>query len=865
MNLARPERPRSASWWWPHAARASSRLPGQSRPRLSHGRLALSAIPALLFLLAACSDSGPASPKGPDDPTPKLLRIFPSSISLPLGDRYIFEVRFEDVPQQAVRWTATGGTVVANGDTVTYTAPMQPGTYTLTATGVTDATAKGSATVVVEAPSTGPSVGPSGPDLIDQALAAGQLDVSTATRYKAYWAFRDSRLPAQFAGAPGAGASAHPPPEIYDPPAGVSAEARAELRRYSLPPTDPDSWFQIQWREENGSNAAVVASSAPDQGGGEAIAADNLVDGAFQLLGYDPVVSASGRLRVWWERRRPGDRATAQSLAADLDAAWTLLAANLNNEPWPAYGRPMMDVFLFGLGVNGFVASTVGEASSPVGPCPARGSYMKLNRDQIGRLQGTGTLTHEMLHAFMNAIPAAGSCGEYDWFHEALAMWVETLVTPSRLVEPADIRTRRLREYRNDIPGMPLDEWRGGEHYDGYGAYPFFVYLDREYGRNQVFGAINGTAQGLPFPAINAATGGDFAGRFKDFALQAWGEAPYIQLGQWLGAGAVPRRNEVLLDLEGDKSGLWRDGPPAGRSYLYYLFDAAGAGDPPAKVRIYNPFPRALPADLAGSVGAQLLYRKRGQPWSYEDISTRSGKSFCLDDPEEDYDEFGLIITNAAGQNVTAYENPLAMAWDSCEYSPYWRITEFADTDNLVTDEEIEGSGDLVDMLLRLLANPRSGLFAVRESENDSGTTTWLELRVRKSGEWSNDDCCPIPDATGNEFVQPLGSDPPAPQTVGPFFAGWSSDYWAQSTEDLDTGTMTATQAVGHTTYQIRNGGSQRGPMGGFQLQASRDGLVMTGHLGVTVWWVDDESGEVEEPGEMFRFSFKATRLEKER
>src|SRR5690606_15293307 len=81
--------------------------------------------------------------------------------------------------------------------------------------------------------------------------------------------------------------------------------------------------------------------------------------------------------------------------------------------------------------------------------------------------------------------------------------------------------------------------------------------------------------------------------------------------------------------------------------------------------------------------------------------------------------------------------------------------------------------------------------------------TTWLEIRVRKVGIWSDDDCCPLPDAT-NEFLQPLGSDPPVPQNVGPFFAAWSPDFWTQSTEDLDAGEMSAQQALGHMTYQTR-------------------------------------------------------------
>ncbi len=863
MQTVRPEHADGDRRVRPLAARSLASPSGWHPLRLHRplGRLGLFLVACGLMLFPACSDSGPASPKEPEEPIPaKVIHVFPGSISLLPGDQYIFDARFQESPEQPVRWTVTGGSVTANGDSATYTAPVQPGTYTLTVTGVTDASAKGTATIVVAAPPTGVPTGPSGAELIDQALAAGQLDVSTATRYKAYWAFQDSRLPARFTGAPGSGATTHPPREIFDPPPGVSPAALAELRSYSLPPSDPDSWFQIRWRAENGGTPGTGADIAADRAaeGEDGISAD-LVDGAFQLLGFDPVTPASRRLRVWWDRRRPGDKAIAEKLAADLDAAWTLLAASLTHQPRPAYSRPAMDVYLLGLGVDGFVAVTAAEATTPgAASCPSRGSYMTFNRDLVARFQGTGTPTHEMLHAFIDAIPKAASCESYAWFHEATATWVETLINPSRLIEPASIRTRRLREYRNDLPGVPLHEQRGGETLDGYGAYPFFVFLDREFGTSQVFGAINQTAQGNPIVAIDAATGGNFPSRFQDFAVEAWGEAPFNRLGPWLGS-EVPHRNEVSLDLEGEESGLWRDDPPAERSYLYYQFDAAGAEDPPARVRILNPFSADARANSGGTLGAHLLYRKAGQSWRYEDISTRSGKSFCLDDPEEEYDHFGLIITNALGRSEP-YESPLAMAWDSCEYSPYWRITEFSDLDNLLNDEDLEGSGEAFEMLQRLANTPRSGVFAVRESEEDDGATSWLELRVRKSGIWSDDDCCPLPAAASNEFVQPLGSDPPVPQNVGPFFAEWSSDFWTQSTEDLDTGEMSARQALGHTTYRIKDGGSQRGPTGGFQLSATRDGFVMTGELRMLIWWWDEESGEVEDAPEAFRFSFKASR-----
>ena len=186
-----------------------------------------------------------------------------------------------------------------------------------------------------------------------------------------------------------------------------------------------------------------------------------------------------------------------------------------------------------------------------------------------------------------------------------------------------------------------------------------------------------------------------------------------------------------------------------------------------------------------------------------------------------------------------------------------WRITSFADQDDLFGDEDIEGSGPAVELLRRLLAAPTAGLITIEPGES-AGTR--LMLRAHRTTVWSGSGVAPPPSSAQAEHLLMLGTDPPTLHSVGPFFAGWESDYWTQTTADPTAGSMTGRYALGHATYQIEDAGTQRGPAGGVRFAGERNGARLTGTVIVVIWWQDEETGEVSEPAEEFRFGFEALR-----
>jgi hypothetical protein len=184
-----------------------------------------------------------------------------------------------------------------------------------------------------------------------------------------------------------------------------------------------------------------------------------------------------------------------------------------------------------------------------------------------------------------------------------------------------------------------------------------------------------------------------------------------------------------------------------------------------------------------------------------------------------------------------------------------WNIVDFVDVDGLL--DEVD-PGELPPEFAAfplLLEFARRGVLIV--SPHPQGGTE-LRLRARRGEIWPRGTQRVPHEHLGEEMLI-LGTDPPLPHLVGPFFAGWDRDYWTESTSDLFSGTMEAQRAMGHTTYTIENHGSQRGPTGGVRFEAQRSGNRMVGTITLVIWWMDLDTGELyDEPPEAFRFSFEA-------
>lgn len=190
------------------------------------------------------------------------------------------------------------------------------------------------------------------------------------------------------------------------------------------------------------------------------------------------------------------------------------------------------------------------------------------------------------------------------------------------------------------------------------------------------------------------------------------------------------------------------------------------------------------------------------------------------------------------------------------EDGPFWRILTISDPTGFA--EDIEGSGELFDLMERLLAVPGSGVITYETV----GDTQELKIRVRRSTLWTPETCCPLPAFNaGTEWLLPLGFAPAKSHPVGPYFTGWGTSHWSQTSTALDTGTITGQWVPATITYTIKDIGVQTGPAGGFRFTATRTGTTMTGTLAIHLWAEDDDSGELEDDASIYQFPFTAVRM----
>jgi hypothetical protein len=333
-----------------------------------------------------------------------------------------------------------------------------------------------------------------------------------------------------------------------------------------------------------------------------------------------------------------------------------------------------------------------------------------------------------MLHAFQTAMPLAFGCAGDEWFGEATGVWSESYFYPP-YVEPPEARAQFLFDYvlHHDLPLFDWSLTPYGE-LPGVGAYPFFVHLERSLGPGAVFESIRRAWEINGLAAIDVSVPGGFAEQFKIFAAHSWGEPPFDGMPDILGLAEAPARRHATLDMPpGVDHRVWNpENPDFIEPAAFDLFWFEVGDDRPGELRFNNPLDGLLDPEQAASAGVQLIFKKDGEAqWMYEDLTDSSGRSFCLNVPGEDFDEFGVIISNGLWDVPTPpFKEPFVEGWSSCTWWEGWASLTYrreSRTSNLIYFQYNVTVEDLV-----LLPASTSGLSGARAFEVDSGTlTTW--------------------------------------------------------------------------------------------------------------------------------------------
>ncbi|MBI2913627.1 MAG: hypothetical protein HYY03_06875 [Chloroflexi bacterium] len=505
---------------------------------------------------------------------------------------------------------------------------------------------------------------PSSFDVIEEALANGDIHEETAILYKTFALFRDDRLPPQYRGNPLTDEDSFMV-EIQSAYEDLSPEAKATIDPFLLPPTAPGSWHEQRYAASSQAVAHSQAQPTPSP-----VPCFGDLDQCWHT-----VDTANGKVRVWWQERFPEDKAAAEQIADAVGGAiWDKLAQLMGREP-PSDGQfadeengygPRLDIYL--VAEVAAVGQTVPyHVTFNRQPCLTTPVFLLIRRPAV---DAPPVVAHELMHAFQFAFEAVNDCKGLTWLSESTATWAMDYVYPQ-----ANKEHGYAEGYLADL-GESLMA-KGDRH--EYGSYLFFQFATRKFGDQLVRQTWAGLQQDNVTFSLQQALPGGYRAVWAEFARDAWNREPVAQFQEWDGLelGASPRKLEaedpsstepgiIEVTLEGQTK---RNFEP-GASEVYWLsaqYFHFQVTDPEVRfIEAKNPYHPNVPAAAA----VQALIRLEGGSWTVEDWTGDKSHTFCLDDDDEKLAELVVIVSNGAtfvnSTRFDAFANPLLIAKDSC-------------------------------------------------------------------------------------------------------------------------------------------------------------------------------------------------------
>ena len=462
-------------------------------------------------------------------------------------------------------------------------------------------------------------LGPTSGELIDAALAAGEIDDDNAFLYRVFAAFGDGRLPVEYRGAPGGVDGVSALLRDAGDPDTLSPDVASTLAPFFLPPPAPDSWMNA-----GGTARASAAGVQWDSVSGE-------------------------HVKVWWHVDREDDAVKAAAMLSELeDKIWPTLVGLMGHSPPSDAGQDngggdeLYDVYLGHIeaGTLGYVAPMVGCEQTP--------SFMVINSTEPLTPELFSTVAHEFMHAIQFTYDV-GSCDDYMWMFESTAMWAEHYVYPAVNAEH-DYAAPYLRTL-----GDPLEKF-SHSGLRPYGTYLFFFYLHHMFNYPEIVRDVwnhSGNADSLL--AIQAATSGlgGFPELWPEFSLFNWNRDTIDEYRDWDGMYSTAPFNSTNVGVTG--SGATHI-PVAdtlkhlsARHQRFVFADVGEDCDVHQSIR-WNGRPVGQSAGVGPGRGRRLA-RGRG-------LDRPERVHFCRDKPGENIAEFVLILSNSEYTDRTEMVDP---------------------------------------------------------------------------------------------------------------------------------------------------------------------------------------------------------------
>jgi hypothetical protein len=580
----------------------------------------------LVIGLMGASCGGPA-------PTGNIasISLSPATSSVGVGQTQRFTAIAKDtngnvLPGASLTWSSSDTTV----------ASISEGTVTALAKGTTNITALGDAVtsniaVLTVTDTPGEPSGPSSFDLIDEALAAGEIDQETALVYRVFATFKDARLPSQFRSdtIPMEGQDLL---EVFSLLPNLSASAQATLEPFLIPPIYKSSWLSV---------------SAPNS-----LRATSLSIRCGDELREDwySVARPNGRFRVWYSANDTSETYASVALNALEDEIYPKLIGLGLKAPASDFihdcngGDEKLDVYL----VPNFGAESVNNALGLAEPQCGSGtgvsSYL-LAKDGMSEEQLKSTLAHEFMHAVQFEYRNIRCLGNYRWLMEATATWAKDFVYPTNNLEhpyaPPFLET----------PEKSLDDpkTKDGKDYRKYGAYLFFQFLTKTLGNDRIKAIFEASEHSVnSLDAVDSSIPGGFKDQWWKFAKTLWNQAPIDtqanSFKQWDDMTQTPDKRDIDGNLNGapearyELDTSWKH---LSSRYYHFTFD-----DPNTRsLLFYNGFFEFARA-TGRTIKVHALWKDEAGTWQEEDWSDYKYVGLCRDLKNQRASELVLIVSN---------------------------------------------------------------------------------------------------------------------------------------------------------------------------------------------------------------------------
>jgi hypothetical protein len=633
-------------------------------------------VPCLAVLVVACSSTGPhegggggssgshatGGSGGTGGGAPGALAritVQDPSASVVVGKNRTFVAVATDRAGTVLRgltfaWASSddGVATVRNG-IVTGVAAGVAG-ITASSGGVTSAPAR--ILVTVTGP---PDADPTSEELIDRDLGAGLLTEEQAFVYRVYAAWGSPELPPAYRGLVTSAVDPTIEHELALRADALSAEAKAAVEPYRIPPIYVGSWGDPALLERDGGHKPFDEPMPTA-----------CRDGALPGLLPDWTQTTTTHFRIWWQTANGGDLYTPEQ-AATAASNVAAVAEHVYDELTTFFGQePIGDEHETCNGGDGRIDvymtkmefSAAAKVSTYPPGCNARPTWMWLSPLSAGDpKEARDVFTHEFMHMIQFAYSRAASCDDYTWLDEAMANWAVDHVYKDDQFEQDYAPCYYDREF-----DVPIES--SGTRYlpcNGYSDYVLFLFLDRKYSPATIKSVLDQTRTQDSRFAVDKAVGGGLKKVWPEFALagiNGWQDQLQDDFyrGDRLEAGAIQAfakdpDHHVITRVQ--LGGAPQKTIPLGYTYFYSSGDSRI--DPMSARYVYLEFPDESVRSIVyqnkpGALGPAAPHlhvdaiAKVGGVWrAPEDWTAKPFPSFCRDRQDERVEALLVVYSNS--------------------------------------------------------------------------------------------------------------------------------------------------------------------------------------------------------------------------